>query len=94
MNRDQMNEVAPPYGAAEFRSPYQPLIEELYKDEVLAARRMSPEEKLLAGEELFQYACSITLEGIRNQNPDFTPEECQGELERRLELAERMDRRA
>ena len=30
---------------------------------------MPPEEKLLAGEELFDYACAITLAGIRDQVP-------------------------
>ena len=78
---------------APFRSEFQPLIDELYREEVLDARKMSPEDKFLAGEELFEYASSITLAGIRTQNPGFTEEDCRRELERRLELRKRMDRR-
>ncbi len=72
-------------------SEFAPLIDELYRESVLEARRMSPEEKFLLGEELFEYACSITLSGIRNQNPGFNEEECQQELQRRLDLAERLE---
>jgi hypothetical protein len=54
---------------------------------------MPPEEKLLAGEELFEYACAITLAGIRNQFPDASEEECLRILEERLELRERMEKR-
>jgi len=75
----------------ESKSEFQPLIDELYRDEVLEARRMSPEEKFLLGEELFDYACSITLAGIRSQYPGFSEEECERELERRLEIREQMD---
>ena len=82
-----------PASAKPFRSEFQPLIDELYREEVLEARRMSPEEKFLAGEELFNMACKVTLAGIRNENPGFSEEECLRELERRLELAERMERR-
>jgi hypothetical protein len=90
---DELKEAAAPYPADEYRSPYQPLIDELYREEVVAARRMKLEDKFLAGEELFVYACSITLAGIRNQNPEFTEQDCRRELERRLELRERMERR-
>jgi hypothetical protein len=54
---------------------------------------MPPEDKLLAGEELFEYACAITLAGIRNQFPDANEEECLSILEERLELRERMEKR-
>jgi hypothetical protein len=93
MSGDEVREKpSRPYRTAEFQSPYAPLIAELYREEVLEARRMPPEEKFLLGEELFDYACSITLEGIRNQNPGFTDEDCRRELDRRLELGERMER--
>ena len=54
----------------------QRLAEEIYRERVVEARAMPPEEKLLAGEELFEYACAITLAGIRNQFPDASEEEC------------------
>jgi hypothetical protein len=80
-----------PYGGTEYQSPYAALADELYRERVLRARKTSPEEKFLAGEELFEYACSITLAGIKFQNPDFTEDDCRRELERRLELQERME---
>ncbi len=54
---------------------------------------MPPEEKLIAGEELFEYACSITLAGIRNENPGLSEEEYLRILEERLDLRERMEQR-
>jgi hypothetical protein len=89
----ELKETAPAYGAEVQQSPYAALADELYRERVLRARRTPPEEKFLAGEELFEYACSITLAGIRNQNPGFTDAECRLELERRLELRERMEKR-
>jgi hypothetical protein len=68
------------------------LADEIYREKVLAARQMAPEEKLLAGEELFDYACSITLAGIRAENPGATDEECRKILEERLALRERLER--
>ena len=70
---------------------FTPLIDALYRDDVLEARQMPPEEKLILGEELFEYACLVTLAGIRSQNPGFSEEECQCELQRRIDLAERME---
>ena len=93
MNDDAFKEAAVQYTAEDYQSPFAPLIDELYREEVLEARRMSPEEKFLLGEELFEYACSITLAGIRHQNPNFTEDECQQELERRLVLKERLEQR-
>jgi len=71
----------------------QRLAEELYRERVVEARAMSPEEKLLAGEELFEYACSITLAGIRHQFPGASEAECLNILEERLDMRERMERR-
>ena len=74
-------------------SPYAALAEELYRERVLRARRTPPEQKLLAGEELFEYACAITMAGIRNQFPEASEEECREILQQRLALRERMEER-
>jgi hypothetical protein len=71
----------------------QRLAEDLYRERVVEARAMPPEEKLLAGEELFDYACAITLAGIRNQFPGVSEEECRRIIEERLDLRERMEKR-
>jgi hypothetical protein len=91
MSEYKLKEAAPAYQTKPFRSKFQPLIDQLYREEVLKAREMAPEEKFLAGEELFEYACSITLAGIKSQNPEFSEEDCRRELERRLKLQERME---
>ena len=69
------------------------LAEELYRERVAEARAMPPQDKLLAGEELFEYACAITLAGIRNQFPGVSEEESLRILEERLDLRERMEKR-
>lgn len=94
MSEGALRETAAPYRTGEPRSEFAPLIDELYREEVLDARRMTPEEKFLAGEELFEYACSITLAGIQSQNPDWNADACRRELDRRLELGERLQRTA
>jgi hypothetical protein len=81
-----LKETAVPYGSEENQSPYEALAEELYREEVLDARRMSPEEKLILGERLFRWACAITLEGIRFQNPDASEALCQQILRERIAL--------
>ena len=69
------------------------LAEEIYRERVAEASMMPLEEKLLAGEELFDYACSITLAGIRDQSPGLSDEECLRILEERLDLRERMEQK-
>ena len=92
MTDDPLKQTSVSYDSMAVGSEFAPLIDTLYRESVLEARRMSPEEKFLLGEELFEYACSITLAGIRNQNPEFSEEECQQELQRRLDLVERIER--
>ena len=67
------------------------LIDELYREEVIEARRMSAEDKLILGERLFLSACAITLEGIRFQNPQATEAERQRMLRERIELGRRLE---
>jgi hypothetical protein len=90
-NPDQLRDAAGAYRTDACSSPYEPMIDELYRQEVLEARRMSPEDKLILGERLFRWACAITLEGIRFQNPDATDDECQRALRERIELGKRLE---
>ncbi len=93
MSEGALKESAVPYRAGELQSPYAALADEIYRERVVRARKTPPEDKFLAGEELFEYACWITLAGIRHQNPEFTDEDCRRELDRRLELRKRMEKR-
>jgi hypothetical protein len=63
------------------------LISALDAEDLEQARMMSPSQKLRAGGDLFDDACRWTLAGIRDQHPDFTPEQAMDELRRRVEMA-------
>ena len=91
MSEDKLHDAASAYGAINRRSEFEPLIESLYREEVMEARKMSPEDKLILGERLFRWACAITLEGIRLQNPDASDEECQRLLRERIELGRKLE---
>lgn len=90
MSEDELKETSVPYQAETFKSEFQPLIDELYREEVLEARTMPMEEKLLLGERLFKWACEITLAGIRSQNPHASEQECQRILRDRIELGKKL----
>lgn len=71
--------------------PTPELIDAIYRDKVEAARRMTPEEKLFAPADLFEYACEITLAGIRFQHPEADEERVRELLRERLRLRERLE---
>ena len=50
--------------------PTTEIIEAIRRDKIEAARRMSPENKLAAGAELFDLACETARAGIRMQHPE------------------------
>ncbi len=87
---DALREQAQPYAPP---PRTQRLIDELYREELREARAMAPEQKLLLGEELFAYACSITMAGIRNQFPAADEAEQRRILEDRLELLRNLEDR-
>ena len=71
-------------------APYAPppetqrLIDELYHEELIEARTMRPDDKVRAGQQLFEAACRVTLAGIRHQNPEASAEQCREILRQRL----------
>ena len=72
-------------------NPTPELITQLHREDLEQARRMTPEQKLIAGAELFDYACEISKAGIRAQYPDADESEVLKILRERLELAERLE---
>ncbi len=91
MSDDALREIADSDGVATGQIvDFTPIIDELYRQEVLEARRMSPEDKLILGERLFRWACAITLEGVRMQNPEADEVECQRLLRARIELGKKL----
>ena len=57
------------HGEPQAMNPTQGLIDEIYRERVLRARRTPIEQKVLAGAELFEQACQVTCRGIRLENP-------------------------
>lgn len=72
--------------------PTPELIDELYRERVLRARRTPMEEKILAGPRLFDLACRIAMDGIREQHPEADDEEVRRLLRQRLDLRDRLER--
>jgi hypothetical protein len=63
---------------------FQPLMDEIFREKVLRARRQSPEEKFVMGLDLFEEALVRMRGGIRAEFPEFTAEQVECELYRRL----------
>jgi len=72
--------------------PTPELIDAIYRDKVRAARRMSLAEKFLAGPQLFDCACQVTMGGIRHQHPDADERRVREILRERLVLARVLER--
>jgi hypothetical protein len=90
MSENKLKETGAMYHAEKFKSEFQPMIDDLYREEVFAARKMPLEDKLLLGERLFRWACEATLAGIRSQNPGTSERECQRLLSKRIELGKKI----
>ena len=71
--------------------PTKELLDALYRDKVAAARAMSPSDKLLAGARLFDFACRITMSGIRDQHPEADDRQVLEILRQRVALARRLE---
>jgi hypothetical protein len=71
--------------------PTKELIDELFWERVEKARRMSPEERVLAGLEMFDLSSSIMTDGIRSQFPEADEHRVQEILRERLALIQRLE---
>jgi hypothetical protein len=64
--------------------PDQALLDEIYRQKILAARKMTPEERIRAGFELTAFVRRRLEDGIRNQFPEANEEEVQRILKERV----------
>ena len=71
--------------------PTQELVDAIYRERVLRARATHPDQKLLDGPRLFDFACRITMDGIRNQYPDADEQRVREILAQRLALQRRLE---
>ncbi len=60
------------------------LIHAIYREKLERARRMSADEKLNAGVELFEMGIELMRDGIRDQFPELAAEVVEAEIDRRL----------
>ena len=65
----------------------------LRREEIEDSRRLSVQQKLELGGELFDAACEVTLSGIRAQHPGITRADALQILDHRLEIARRLEYR-
>jgi hypothetical protein len=72
-------------------NPSQMEIDALYRERVLAAKAMPPEEKLLAGPRLFDFSCRIMADGIRGEYPGADEAEVQKILCERLAFIRQLE---
>jgi hypothetical protein len=73
---------------------FQPLADDLFWRRIERSRLLSPEARMQAGPELFDYACSISLAGLREQRPTNTEAELLAELRRRIKLKRQLEEAA
>jgi hypothetical protein len=75
-------------------SEFQILADALFWEKVDRARRMKPEDRLKAGPELFDYACSITLSALREQMPGASEAQLLDALRKRLAIKRHLEETA
>jgi len=71
--------------------PTQELIDDLFRERVLRARRTPPGEKLLDGFRLFEMALVFTRAGIRAENPGADDNRIEELLAKRIALLNRLE---
>ncbi|MBI5383650.1 MAG: hypothetical protein HZA90_03085 [Verrucomicrobia bacterium] len=91
MSDDALHDTTAPYRTRETHGEFEALADQIYRERVLRARRTPPEEKILAGQRLFESACEVTLLGIRNQFPEASEARCREILRERLAMRRRRE---
>jgi hypothetical protein len=71
--------------------PTKELIDDIYRERVLRARRTPIEQKIPAGGELFEGVCERMADGLRHENPGADEATIQDLLRRRLALVRRLE---
>jgi hypothetical protein len=71
--------------------PTQELIDDIYRERVLRARRTPIEQKISASGELFDGVCERMAAGLRDENPGVDEATIQQLLRRRLALLRRLE---
>lgn len=67
------------------------LVTDIWRERVLRARRMSIEQRLAAGGELFDSAVAMAEAGIRAQHPEYDVQSVRQEVRRRLLIQQKLE---
>jgi hypothetical protein len=78
-------------GSPPIMEPTQELIDDIYRERVLCARRTPIEQKILAGGDLFEGVCERMAAGLRDENPGADEDKVQELLRHRLALLRRLE---
>ncbi len=65
----------------------------IFQSKVARARQQPIDEKIFEGPRLFDQVCQRMRDGIRQERPQFTDDEVEDELRRRLAITKRIDER-
>lgn len=63
----------------------------IYRSKVQRAREMSFEEKFFLGGRLFDAGMAVMRAGIRSDHPEYSDEQVEAEVDRRLAIARKLD---
>ena len=66
------------------------LIDSIFIEKLLRGRRTPMDDKILDGARLFDMTCGIARGSIRSQFPNFTDDQVDQELDRRLAITRRI----
>lgn len=72
-------------------NPSQELVDQLYRQQILLARQIPPDEKLFDGLRLFERSCGIMADGIRNELPEADEQQVMDTLMRRFSRLRQID---
>lgn len=80
-----------PFPLSQVDSEILALQDEIFLSKVKRARRMSIDERMMEGLHLFDRCLSLMRDGITTSHPEFSPEQVEQEVRRRLAIARRLD---
>ena len=63
---------------------FQPLMDDIFREKVLRARKATPGQKVADIFELYQIGVSLMRDGVRGQHPQFNEEQVEAEVRRRF----------
>ena len=70
---------------------FQALADTLFWEKIERARKISPEDRMKAGPELFDYACAITMNALRERTPNATEVELLEKVRERIAIKRQLE---